>query len=196
MKDQKTQINEEKKEEQLSNGEGTEQFLDDDDVDEELISEEDRKEHLYHKANKRMGFAPHMYRREDQADMYRQAAELFGQIPGYEQADELRKECLTQADIHRKLYIKETAELAQKAVSEASNLYSCNRAQNFIDAIAGECDLSALQQQLDGKVQKQMRKIKRISFLKKLAIVVVLLAIIIVIFYIKEEMGVSIAMPA
>lgn len=196
MENQKTQINEEelkmdkKTEVSAETGEP-----DDEDADGELIPEESMQEHLYNKANKRMSFAPHMYRREDQADMYRQAAELFGQVQGFEQADELREACLMQADQYRKLYIKEASELARKAVLEASDLYSCNKAQRFVDAISAECDLSSLQEQLDGKIKKQQRKIKRINFLKKIAIVVAILAIIIVIVYVRAEMGVKITMP-
>lgn len=197
MKDQKTQLNEEK---ELKMDKKTEVSAetgepDDEDADGELIPEESMQEHLYNKANKRMGFAPHMYRREDQADMYRQAAELFGQVPGFEQADELREECLKEADRYRNLYIKEASELAQKVVLEASDLYSCSKAQNLIDAISAECDLSSLQEQLDGKIKKQQRKAKWINYLKKIAIVVAILAIIIVIVYVRAEMGVKITMP-
>ena len=58
-------------------------------------NEEARLNGLYDDARRRMDAA-------DSETVYKQAAEIFSKIPGYRDADELRRQCLEQAEVCRK----------------------------------------------------------------------------------------------
>lgn len=147
---------------------------------------EERQERLYEKAKKKMGFAPHMYRREDQADMYRQAAELFAKTAGYEQADELHEECLRQAKVHRELFVTETYELVREQLTKAKTFSDCRKIREKLAAIADFKDVSE-QEQACARIESQLEKrLQGKKFLKILIAGVVILAVIFVIVYVQQ----------
>ena len=152
---------------------------------EELIEEELKEtQRLYEKAKKKMSFAPHMYRREDQADMYRQAAELFAKTEGYEQADELCKECRQQAKHCRKLYVEETYALTVEQLGNAKTLNDCRKIRENLASIADQKDVSAEEQACAQLEQRFERKLRNRKLWKIFFAVVVILAIIFVIVYV------------
>lgn len=147
---------------------------------------EERQTRLYEKAKKKMSFAPHMYRREDQADMYRQAAELFAKTVGYEQADELCVECKQQAERCRELYVEETYAQIEEQLANAKTANDCRKIREKLAAIADRKDVSAQEQaclQLEQKFERKLRnkKIWKISIAG-----VVILALIFVIIYVQH----------
>ena len=147
---------------------------------------EERQTRLYEKAKKKMSFAPHMYRREDQADMYRQAAELFAKTVGYEQADELCAECKQQAEHCRELYVEETYAQIEEQLANAKTVNDCRKIREKLAAIADRKDVSAQEQaclQLEQKFERKLRnkKIWKISIAG-----VVILALIFVIIYVQH----------
>ena len=147
---------------------------------------EERQERLYEKAKKKMGFAPHMYRREDQADMYRQAAELFAKTAGYEQADELHEECLRQAKVYRELFVTETYELVREQLTKAKTFSYCRKIREKLAAIADFKDVSE-QEQAGARSESQLEKrLQGKKFLKILIAGVVILAVIFVIVYAQQ----------
>lgn len=158
--------------------------------DEELATlvetPEERQERLYEKAKKKMGFAPHMYRRVDQADMYRQAADLFAKTAGYEQADELREECKTQADICHGLYVEETFELVKGQLEKAKTSTDCQKIRENLDAVRDFRDVSE-QEQACARIEQQIaKKLREKKMLKIFAAGVVILVIIFVIIYVQQ----------
>lgn len=143
-----------------------------------------RQKRLYTKAQKKMRFAPHMYRREDQADMYRQAAELFGETAGYENADMLREGCLRKAEEHRKLYIEETYSLIEKQLAKARTQIDCQKIRENLNAIADFRDVTAFRTACEQLERQIVKKQQNKKYLKYLLTGVVILAILFVILYI------------
>lgn len=160
-------------------------LLEDDEIAELVESPEERCERLYAKGQKKMTFAPHMYRREDQADMYRQAAELFGETAGYEESDALREECLAKAKEHRTLYIEETYALIKKQLASAETLADCHKLQENIHAIADYRDVEAERQACDEIEQRLLMKERNQKIMKMLLLAVVFLGLLFVIVYVQ-----------
>lgn len=160
-------------------------LLDDEEKPELVETPGERRARLYAKAQKKMRFAPHMYHREDQADMYRQAAELFGETAGFEESDALREECQKKAKEHRALYIEETAALVSEQLSRAETLSDCYKIQENINAIADYKDLSQEQRACDALEQKLLRRARNQKILKIFLSGVVLLALVVVIVYVQ-----------
>lgn len=160
-------------------------LLEDEEAVAVIEAPEVRRGRLYAKAQKKMRFAPHMYRREDQADMYRQAAELFGETAGYEEADALRAECLREAEASRKLYIEETYSLAKEQLAKAKTFVDCQKIRENLHAIADFKDVAAMQEECGRLEQKLERKHRSKKILKYFFIGVVILAVLIVILYIQ-----------
>lgn len=141
---------------------------------------EERQTRLYEKAKKKMSFAPHMYRREDQADMYRQAAELFAKTKGYEQSDELCEACRQQAEHYRSLYVEETYVLIREQLANAKTLNDCRKIRENLAAIADHKDVSAEAQvcaQLERRIERKLRN-------KKIGKIVVAVAVILVVLFV------------
>lgn len=141
-------------------------------------TEEERQLRLYTRGRKKLRFAPHMYRREDQADMYRQAAELFAKTPGYEDADILCGECTKQAEVYRKLYVEETCAQVQADLPLARTFTDCRKIGEKLNAIAEEADVSKECAQLGALEQKLLKKQKQKKIFTFLFIAVVILAIL------------------
>lgn len=160
-------------------------LLDDEEKPELVETPEERCSRLYAKAQKKMGFAPHMYRREDQADMYRQAAELFGEVAGYESADELREECQRKAKEHRELYIEETYACINGQLADAKTLAACHKLRENINAIADFRDVEDMRRACDDIERRLIKKERIRNFLKIFAVAVVIVAVVIVIIYIQ-----------
>lgn len=160
-------------------------LLDEEEKSEPPETAEERCRRLYTKAKKKMGFAPHMYRREDQADMYRQAAELFGEAAGYEEADALREECRERAKEHRALYIEETYALINEQLAQAKTLVDCHKMRKNINAIADFKDVEAQRRACDDLEQRLLRRERNQKILKIFAAAVVCVAAAVVIIYIQ-----------
>lgn len=166
------------------------------DDDEAVVAEapEVRQERLYAKAQKKLRFAPHMYRREDKADMYRQAAELFGETAGYENADMLREECLREAEEHRKLYIEETYALVEEQLARAKTLGDCQKIRENLTAIADFKDVGAFQTKCEQLEQQLLKRQKNKKVLKYFLAGVVILLVLFVIFYMQGIVRIGIKM--
>lgn len=161
-------------------------LLEDEEVAAIVETPEERLERIYGRARKKMSFAPHMYHREDQADMYRQAAELFAMVEGYEQADELREECHKQAQLHREMYVAETYERVNEQLTRAQTLSECEKIKADLQAIAEACDVSAQTKaclDIEAQIVKKQRNKKMFKYLMA---GVVILAVSIVIIYIQN----------
>ena len=146
---------------------------------------EERRTRLYAKARKKMSFAPHMYRREDQADMYRQAAELFGETAGYEESDALREKCQKKAKEKRALYIEETYALIGEQLAKAKTLVDCQKVRENINAIADFKDVEGQRRACDDLEQRLLKKERNKKIFKIFAAGVVLVAVVVVIIYIQ-----------
>ncbi len=158
--------------------------------DEELVSvaetPEERQARLYAKAQKKMGFAPHMYQRLDQSDMYRQASELFAKTPGYGQSDELREECSRLARERMDQYAAETASLVRERLPQAKTIHDCEKLRGRLSSMAGYPEAEGLDRECieaERRIEKKLRQKKIINFL---CLTVVLAAVIIVIVNIKN----------
>jgi hypothetical protein len=162
-------------------------LLEDDEVEQLVETPEERTARLYEKAKKKMTFAPNMFHREDQADMYRQAAELFAKTAGYEQSDELGEECRQQAQSHRELYLAETYEWCEGQIPAAATLTECRKIEEKLDAIADYRDVAAFRQSLADRKNWVEKKIKRRKALKVCLAVVVLLVIAAAVFYVQSN---------
>lgn len=160
-------------------------LLDDEEKAELVESSEQRCVRLYAKGKKKMGFAPHMYHREDEADMYRQAAELFGETAGYEDSDALREECLTKAKENRTLYIEETYALIKEQLARAKTLVDCQKIRDRINAIADFKDVESESRVCDEIEERLLKRERNKKILKIFLSGVVLFALILVIVYIQ-----------
>ena len=160
-------------------------LLDDEAKPELVETPGQRQQRLYARAQKKMSFAPHMYRREDQADMYRQAAELFGEAAGYEEADALREECRERAKEHRALYIEETYALINEQLAQAKTLVDCHKMRKNINAIADFKEVEAQRRACDDLEQRLLRRERNQKILKIFAAAVVCVAAAVVIIYIQ-----------
>lgn len=161
-------------------------LLDDEERPHLVESPEERCKRLYDRARKKMSFAAHMYRREDQADMFRQAAELFGEVPGYEEADALREKCQRKAKEHRELYIEETYARIEKQLAGAKTLVDCQKIREGISAIADFKDMEDMRRACDALEQRIVKKEQMKKILKFLLTAVVIVAAVIVIVYIES----------
>lgn len=161
-------------------------LLEDEEVTAIVETPEERQVRLYTRAQKKMSFAPHMYCREDQADMYCQAAELFAKVSGFEQADVLCEECREQAKRHRELYMTEMNERISERLKTAMTLSDCEKIRADLQAIADECDVSA--QAADcARIEAQItKKLRNRKIIKIFLAGVVILAVLIVIIYIQN----------
>lgn len=160
-------------------------LLEDEEAVAAVEAPEVRRERLYAKAQKKMRFAPHMYRREDQADMYRQAAELFGEVAGYEEADVLRAECLREAEANRKLYVEETYNLTKELLAGAKTFVDCRKIRENLHAIEDFKDVQEMQEECRHIEQRLEKRQRNKKILKYFLIGVVILAVFIVILYIQ-----------
>ena len=162
-------------------------LLEDEEAAAVVETPEERRIRLYAKAQKKMSFAPHMYRREDQADMYRQAAELFAKTEGYEQAEQLCTECRKEAQRYRALYVEETYELVQEQLTQAKTDRDCFKIREKLASIADFKDVSALSEacaQIEHKLEKKQRNGK---IVKICVVGVVILALLFVVYYIQDR---------
>lgn len=162
-------------------------------LDEEEITEtpEERAVRLYEKAKKKMGFAPNMYRREDQSDMYRQAADLFGQLEGYEESGQLGELCQTKAAELWQLYVTETCDHVKEQLAVAKTLIQCQRIRDELETISADRDVSDLLEAcaaLEQKIQKK-QTLKRL--IKILMGIVVILVIAIAFYFIQHSVRVE-----
>lgn len=160
-------------------------LLEEEEKSEPAETPEERRARLYTKGKKKMGFAPHMYRREDQADMYRQAAELFGETAGYEDSDALREECRAKAKENRALYIEETYALIGEQLAKAKTMVDCHKTRENINAIADFKDVEAQRKACDDLEERLLKKERNEKFLKIFAAGAVLVAVIVVIIYVQ-----------
>jgi hypothetical protein len=162
-------------------------LLEDDEVEQLVETPEERTARLYEKAKKKMSFAPNMYHREDQADMYRQAAELFGKTAGYEQSDELGEECRRLAGEHRELYLSETLQWCEEQIDCAASLNDCRKIQEKLTAIADYRDVKDLQQRLSLRQRRLETGIKRKKFFNVCLVIVVLALIAAAVFFVQSN---------
>lgn len=158
------------------------ELLEDEEETAPAETEEERQLRFYTRGKKKLRFAPHMYRREDQADMYRQAAELFAKTPGYEDADVLCGECTKQAEAYRKLYVEETCAQVQADLPLARTFTDCWKIGEKLNAIAEETDVSKERAQLGALEQRLRKKQKQKKIFTFLFIAVVILAILFILY--------------
>ena len=162
-------------------------LLDDEAKPELVETPGQRQQRLYARAQKKMSFAPHMYRREDQADMYRQAAELFRETGEYEDAEELLKVCRKKAKKHRPLYIEETYARINEQLAGAKTRVDCQKLRENIEAIADYKDMEEMRRSCDALEQRLLKKERIEKFLKIFLSAVVLLVLVAVIIYVEES---------
>lgn len=160
-------------------------LLEDEEVAAIVETEEERLLRLYTRGQKKMRFAPHMYRREDQADMYRQATELFAKVPGYEQADAFCETCRQQAKEYRALYVAETCAQIQTQLTQARTLAACQKIKEKLDAIEALHDVSKERAACDALEQRLLKKQKNKKIFKYFCFAVVILVFLFVLFYIQ-----------
>lgn len=164
-------------------------------LDDEEVTEtsEERSARLYEKAKRKMGFAPNMYRREDQSDMYRQAADLFGQLGDYEESGKMREICEARAAELWQLYLTETCDHAKEKLAEAKTLIQCRKVRDQLEMIAEDRDVSDLLAECR-VLERKMEKKKTIKKAISIIIGVVVILVIAFAFYfiqrsIRLEMG-------